>query len=80
LTRVGLKQKQQLTETAINQVFNFTQLQRFRQNRDLTAFDKSKAIPGQAIVDSDSSDNESDSDDEYENKNQLNVVVSLSKL
>jgi len=24
LTRVGLKQKQQLTETAINQVFNFT--------------------------------------------------------
>jgi len=76
LTRVGLKQKQQLTETAINQVFNFTQLQRFRQNRDLTAFDKSKAIPGQAIVASDSSDNESDSDDEYENKNQLNVVVS----
>lgn len=30
LNRVGLKQKQLLTESAIPEVFNFTQLQRFR--------------------------------------------------
>lgn len=68
LTRVGLKQKQLLTETAIAQVFNFTQLQRFRQNRDLLAFDKSKPMANPVESDSEASD--SDASDEAENRNE----------
>ena len=64
LTRVGLKEKQRLTEDAIGDVFNFTQLQRFRQNRNLLAFDKSKPIAVNPVAsESDCSDNSDDSDD-----------------
>lgn len=63
-----------MTENAIPQVFAFTQLQRFRQDRDLMAFDKSRPIAAHAIADSDSDDDDSDSDGELgvENKNQQN--------
>ena len=62
-------------------MFNFTQLQRFRQNRDLQAFDKAKAAATNPI-DSDS-DSDSDSDDEplqTENRNQLNKMPVSSRL
>ena len=63
LTRVGLKEKQRLTENAIGDVFNFTQLQRFRQNRNLLAFDKAKPIAVNPVAsDSDGSDSGDDSD------------------
>ena len=71
LSRLGFKQKQMLQETAIDEVFNFTQLQRFRQNRDLQAFDKSR--PMAVAVESDSDASGSDSDDgEPENQNLQN--------
>ena len=62
-----------MTENAISEVFNFTQLQRFRQNRNLLAFDKAKPIVANQVVDSDS-DDESNSDGEpgIENKNTQN--------
>ena len=70
LTRVGLKEKQRLTETAISDVFNFTQLQRFRQNRNLLAFDKSKPIAVNPVA----SDSEcSDSDDSDTGHNAVNT-------
>ena len=78
LTRVGIKQKQLLTEHAIPQIFNFTQLQRFRQNRDLLAFDKAKPVAMNPCVSDDSEDDKDDSesdDDEVvdgENRNQQN--------
>ena len=77
LTKVGIKQKQLLTEQAIPQIFNFTQLQRFRQNRDLLAFDKAKPISVNPYVSDDSEDDKDDSesdDDEAdgENRNQQN--------
>ena len=74
-----MKQKQKFTETAIAQVFDFTQLQRFRQNRDLTAFDKSKTVPGKDALSSDSSDDsDSEDDQQVENQNQQNVIVTSS--
>lgn len=73
LNRVGLKQKQLLNEDAIDQVYNFTQLHRFRQNRDLLAFDKSKQAAKANPIDSDSSDEDSDEDvPEAENRNVSN--------
>ena len=66
-----------LQEKAIDDVFNFTQLQRFRQNRDLLAFDKSKPAVANAAIDSDSSDLDSSDDEDgfgaaTENRNSQN--------
>ena len=73
LNRVGLKHKQLLNEDAIDHVYNFTQLQRFRQNRDLLAFDKSKQGNAAANpIESDSSDSDSDDEPEIENRNVSN--------
>ena len=70
LTRVGLKEKQRLNESAIDDVFNFTQLQRFRQNRNLMAFDKSKPIAVNPVA---SDSDQSDSDDSENGQNAVNI-------
>ena len=70
LNRVGLKEKQRLTETAIGDVFNFSQLQRFRQNRNLFAFDKSKPIAVNPVA---SDSDQSDSDDSDNGQNAVNI-------
>ena len=66
LTKLNMKPKQVLCEEAITSVHSFFMLQRFRQNRDLTGFDKTKPLP----VADDDSDSDYDSDkEETENVN-----------
>lgn len=44
LSQIGLKSKASLGEGAIEEVHGFSMLQRFRQDRDLNAFDRTKPL------------------------------------
>lgn len=68
VSAIGLKSKASLGESAIEEVHGFSMLLRFRGNRDMDAFDRSKPLP---ITMSDESD-ESD-DDSFENIDITNV-------
>ena len=67
LIKYGLKSKQLLVEEAIDTVHQFSMLQRFRQNKDFKAIDKTKPLPVPQ------SDSES-SDEEDENNNRQNFA------
>ena len=60
LTRVGLKQKEILNQSALSDVYNFSQLQRFRQNKDLNAVSKMRSIIPVDPDDSDLADSDSE--------------------
>jgi hypothetical protein len=64
LTSIGLKSKAALGENAIEDIHGYSMLQRFRQDRDMNAFDRSKPQPMPA-----SDDSEDSEEDECENIN-----------
>ena len=68
ISKVGIKSKTNFEENAIEEVHNFSMLQRFRQNRDFRAFDKSKPIIG--TTDQNNSDEDYQDDIENVNLNQ----------
>ena len=70
LTEAGLRPKQLLCQEAITNVYSYSMLQRFRSNKDLKAFDKSRPLP----IDQDDDDDYSGSDnDQVENTNKQNI-------
>lgn len=63
LSQIGIKSKASLEEGAIEEVHGFSMLQRFRQDRDLNSFDRTKPILDQ------SDDSEESEEDLCENIN-----------
>lgn len=76
LVQVGLKSKQSLGESAIQEVHQFSLLQRFRQDRDMNAFDRSKPLPIDANDESES--NSEDEGIQLENVNLKNITSPTS--
>ena len=69
LNNAGFKQKKLLSEESIEEVHQFSMLQRFRSNRDFKMFDKMKPVP---VTARDLNSDESDAED-TENVNTKNI-------
>lgn len=70
LSEIGLKSKASLGEDAVEDIHGFSMLQRFRGDRDLNAFDRSKPIVQE---ESESDDEGEEEDDTCENINLRNI-------
>jgi len=72
LCEIGLKSKTSLGEDSIEDIHGFSMLQRFRGDRDLNAFDRSKPVVDPASDESDSEESEEEAGCENINLRNLN--------
>lgn len=75
LFKVGLYEKQALSEQAVDQVYGFSMLQRFRQSKDLNQYDKTKPSAVMAVIQQRQAAADSDEEDlDKENSFAANII------